>query len=49
MSSQRTRVDHVSTVRTGSTGIPRTIPRQYDDSRSGSENDMSTDLEGGFP
>ncbi|KAK1396035.1 Pesticidal crystal cry8Ba [Heracleum sosnowskyi] len=65
MSSQRPRIDPVSSARTGSRGfglpptskfrsghlpdmipVSRTIPRQYDDdSRSESENDMSTDSE----
>ncbi|KAL8145434.1 hypothetical protein AgCh_003556 [Apium graveolens] len=65
MSSQRPRIDPVSSVRGGSRGfglpptskfrsghlpdmipVSRTIPRsQYDDSRSESENDMSTDSE----
>ncbi|KAL1817630.1 hypothetical protein ACET3Z_020204 [Daucus carota] len=66
MSSQRPRIDPVTTVRTGTRGfglpptskfrsghlpdripVSRTIPRQYDDSRSESENDMSTDSEEG--
>lgn len=64
MSSQRPRIDPVSSARTGGRGfgmpptskfrsghlpdmipVSRTIPRQYDYSRSESENDMSTDSE----